>query len=1096
VAAVRFLLRLLTACAALWLATVVTAATPVDFDLPAQPAADALLAFSRQAGVEVLFSFDELKTVQSTAVAGQFEPDEALRRLLRDTGFAARRSFTGKYVVARAKRPTGAVAGRLVAPEGGAAPGVTVVLVDAQLRTTTDAAGAFLFPAVSPGRHRLAAGGGGWRVLEQADIVVEATRTTELPPLALAAASGITELEPYLVRDRDARLPIGEGVGAAPRRAAGNLDLPRTEDNAMPFTVFSREQITRSGVVQLNEFFQRELLDGGSNSPPPEQSVNDESFVTGSSNLGLRGYGSDQTVVLLNGRRLPETFTEGTGMLGAPDVNLVPVSLVQQVEVLPVSASALYSGNAVGGVINIVLRDFDGTEIRTTYTNALGGFDAPQASVSLQYGKTLLDGRLRLRLNGTFTRAEPAVESELRLQQARLARTAGFTARATPNIASANGTPLFPGNPAAFTSVAPGADGGGGLGAYAGREGVYNTDSFDAPGGLAASINALDNPYGREQQRTTWYGSMVYDARPWLQVGLDAHYANTVVHRGYELFNSTLRLPAGAGNPFGQEVTIALNEFAPALGQDYNEARIESYAAIGGLLFKLPENWQVSLDGQYARNVARYRGTLGADPARWQRLVDAGRYNPLRDTQVFAPPEAFYDEAIIYYGGPGQFVTLGDYETFEGTVRLTNESLPLPTGAGTVNLGTDYRLGRLAPYLQEPRFADGTPAPEIIPWSGRTLERISLFGELQGPLWPAKKLPHPLVGAELDLGLRYIVSTQSNETSFAPTIGLKLDFAGGFAFRGSYTTSNRFPTPIMSRPLASGSGGGSTSDTTPITDPARNNEQYEVEATLAVNPNVRPENAATQSFGVIWQRGKIHRVRASLDFADTRKTNEFITLGAQTLVDLEEFYPDRVLRQTPPPPGTPAAPPRITTILTGPANAANRHSQNWSFAGEYSWREFAGGSLDLRARWVHFQRYDLQREPGGPVVDELDEPSGLANQLLRDRLTFGAGWSQPLYGFGVDAHYLGRRQLPEIQWAAQGSDHVKDYWQLDVYGQTDLTRWLPRRPDRLRLTAQLRINNLSGFDFPKYVNDPSGASVQPYGDWRGRTYSFSFAAEF
>lgn len=1094
-AAIRFPLPRLLVCLAAWLAPIAGLAKPAEFEIPAQPATEALLAFSRQAGVEVLFSFDELRTVQSAAVTGQLEPDDALRRLLRDTGFSARRSLTGKYVVARAKRPTGAVSGRLVTPAGDVARGVAVVLVEAQLRATTDATGAFLFPAVPPGRYRLVAGGTGWRVLERTDIAVEANRTTELPAQALVAATGVTELEPYLVRDRDARLPIGEGVGAAPRRAAGNLDLPRTEDNAMPFTVFSREQITRSGVVQLNEFFQRELLDGGSNSPPPEQDGNASSFVTGSSNLGLRGYGSDQTVVLLNGRRLPETFTASTGMLAAPDVNLVPVSLVQQIEVLPVSASALYSGNAVGGVINIVLRDFEGTEIRTTYTNALGGFDAPQATVSLQYGKTLLDGKLRLRLNGTLMQAEPAVETELGLQRSRLIRTVGFAPRATPNIASANGTPLFAGNPATFTSVAPGADGSGGLSAFAGREGVYSNTGFDAPGGLAASINALDYPYGREQRRSAWYGSMVYDALPWLQVGLDAHYANTVVHRGYELFNGTLRLAEGAGNPFGQEVTIALNEVAPALGLEHNEARIESYALVGGLLFRLPANWQVSLDGQYARNVARYRGTLGADPGRWQELVDDGRYNPLRDTQVFGPPQAFNDEAIIHYGGAGRFVTLGDYETFEGAVRVTNESLPLPTGPGTVNLGADYRLGRLAPYLEELRFADGSLAHELIPWTGRSLERISVFGELQGPLWPARKLPHPLTGAEVDLGLRYIVSTQSNETSFAPTIGLKLDFAGGFAFRGSYTTSNRFPTPLMSRPLAAGSGGGSTSDTVLITDPLRN-ESYEVEAQVAVNPNVRPENAATQSAGIIWQRGKIHRVRASIDFADTRKTNEFIVLEAQPLMNLEEFYPDRVRRQTPPPPATAPAPLRVTTILTGPANAAERHSQNWSFVGEYSWREFAGGSLDLSARWVHFSRYDVQRVPGAPAVDELDEPDGLAPQLLRDRLTFGAGWSQPLYGFGVDAHYLGARQLPEKEWIAQGSDHVKDYWQLDVYAQTDLTRWLPRRPDRLKLTAQLRINNLSGFDFPKYVNDPSGASVQPYGDWRGRTYSFSFAAEF
>ncbi|MEJ1971444.1 MAG: hypothetical protein WDM96_02715 [Lacunisphaera sp.] len=136
---------------------------------------------------------------------------------------------------------------------------------------------------------------------------------------------------------------------------------------------------------------------------------------------------------------------------------------MQQVEVLPASASALYSGNAVGGVINIILQpDFEGAEVRTTYTNALGGFNAPQSSVSLQYGHGLLDGKLHLRLNATFTRTDPAVDSELNYQPARLTRAPGLDSRATPNVASTNGTPLFPTGTATFTSVAPGANGSGG----------------------------------------------------------------------------------------------------------------------------------------------------------------------------------------------------------------------------------------------------------------------------------------------------------------------------------------------------------------------------------------------------------------------------------------------------------------------------------------------------------------------------------------------------------------------------------------------------------------------------------------------------------
>ena len=54
-----------------------------------------------------------------------------------------------------------------------------------------------------------------------------------------------------------------------------------------------------------------------------------------------------------------------------------------------------------------------------------------------------------------------------------------------------------------------------------------------------------------------------------------------------------------------------------------------------------------------------------------------------------------------------------------------------------------------------------------------------------------------------------------------------------------------------------------------------------------------------------------------------------------------------------------------------------------------------------------------------------------------------------------------------------------------------------QRPHQVLLAArQLRVNNLSNFAFPKYANDASGSGVQPYGDWRGRTFSFSLNAEY
>ena len=280
-------------------------------------------------------------------------------------------------------------------------------------------------------------------------------------------------------------------------------------------------------------------------------------------------------------------------------MNFIPLSLVQQIEVLPSSAASLYSGNPVGGIINIVLRpDPEGevTEVNTTYTNALRRFDAPSSSVSLLHGQTLLGGALRLRLERQLHADDAGDRGRARLYpgQRRAAPAPGNPIyRATPNIRSADLSPLFGPGSSPVTSVAPGADGSGGLAAFAGRQGVRDLDLFDSPGGLAASPNSVDYPYGRRQRRATYFGSATYDVNPWLQVGMDGTYGRTIVDRGYDVQSADLTLAAASPlNPFGQDVKVSLNETAPALGEGYSEARIEFGSAVLGVLVKLPADWR------------------------------------------------------------------------------------------------------------------------------------------------------------------------------------------------------------------------------------------------------------------------------------------------------------------------------------------------------------------------------------------------------------------------------------------------------------------------------------------------------------------------
>lgn len=1075
-------------------------AKPVSFNIPAQPLSDALLLLSEQSKCEILFSFDELSQLHSSAVSGRYETSVALELLLRHTGYWAQRTGDRKYAVSSISAKFGTITGRILNPDDSPASKVRITLPGAHQSTVTDSGGEFTLVMVPPGTYSLHALVEGYRPLQWENLDIEASKTLRLSPQTLRPpVNDPMQLEAFVVVDNAARQYSFSQRDLLPRVAAGNIDLPRSENDALPYKIYQRDQITRSGVIDLNDFLRRELLDSDASTLPPEQNGAADSFLAGSSNLNLRGFGADATIILVNGRRLPESSATVEGMLGAPDVNSIPLNLVQQIEVLPASASSIYNGNPVGGVINIVLRpNVNQTEIRTTYTNALGGYDAPRTSVSLLYGRSLFDNRLRLRLSASHAQALPPTESELGYHQANDRFDPSDTEaiyRETPNIRSAQGTPLFGPQTSSLTSVAPSSDGTGGLGAFTSREGIRNFTLFDPVGGFAVSPDSIDNPFGRRQKRQSYTLSVTYDAFPWLQLGIDSLYTKTVVNRGFDVFRGDLQLSASSPqNPFNEDILVSLNETAPLLGENYSEARLELFSSLFGALIKLPANWEVSADAQIARNVAHYRGIAGIDPDRWQGLVDRGIYNPLRDTQAFAPPQEFYDQALVYFGQRDQFSKLGDYLAVDTAIRVTNQKLNLPTGLSTVALGFDYRLTELADYTQQLTYADGSDAIAPTLWDGRTLERVSYFGELQTPVLPARLLPTWLEAIEADLAVRFITADTSRETNLAPTLGFKIDFSGGLTVRGSASISNRYPTSAMSRRVSAPSTGGPGVNYTTIYDPKRD-QSYAVATYEDYSPDVIPEGAVTQTVGMIYRRGDIHRIRASLDFVDTRKENELLFLTPQTLLNLESTWPERITRAALPPGDSHQAGP-VASVLTGLINVSSRNSQNWNASLDYTWMECLGGRLDAYARLVYFQKYQRQVLPGSPMVDELKNPDGTASGLMRYRSNFGTSWTGHNYGFGVDGRYYHSRILPIPERPSQGRDRIKPYWQYDLFTQINLGRWIPWFAHRDGLTAQLRINNIFDATFPKYANDPSGAGVQAYGDWRGRTYSLSVTARF
>ncbi len=106
-----------------------------------------------------------------------------------------------------------------------------------------------------------------------------------------------------------------------------------------------------------------EQLDGSVTAGSPTAAVEGISSTgLGGQAVALRGLGPERTLLMVNGRRLSPSGVRGAPV--APDLNLVPGSIIDRVEILTDGASSIYGADAVAGVANIILRsDVDGLEL-------------------------------------------------------------------------------------------------------------------------------------------------------------------------------------------------------------------------------------------------------------------------------------------------------------------------------------------------------------------------------------------------------------------------------------------------------------------------------------------------------------------------------------------------------------------------------------------------------------------------------------------------------------------------------------------------------------------------------------------------------------
>ncbi len=163
-------------------------------------------------------------------------------------------------------------------------------------------------------------------------------------------------------------------------------------EKVLPVTV-----ITKEAIEARNAFTPVDLL----TSLPQVTNVPLNETQTGSSgargdnaSINLRNIGSGSTLILLNGRRLaPNPMSQA--LTHSVNVNHLPAQGIDHIEVLRDGASAVYGSDAIGGVVNYVMRrDFIGTELKVRYGFPEDG-GGQYVQTALTYGKNFAEGRGR-----------------------------------------------------------------------------------------------------------------------------------------------------------------------------------------------------------------------------------------------------------------------------------------------------------------------------------------------------------------------------------------------------------------------------------------------------------------------------------------------------------------------------------------------------------------------------------------------------------------------------------------------------------------------------------------------------------------------------
>jgi iron complex outermembrane receptor protein len=176
----------------------------------------------------------------------------------------------------------------------------------------------------------------------------------------LAASAGLLAVS--AIQAQTAPTTQSETVKLETMEVTGSRLSSAAVEGALPVVSYNAFEIAATGATTLVDYLKTLPFSGGTGTI----GSNFTNGGNGTTSIALRGIGGENTLVLLNGRRMTPS---GTG--AAVDLNAIPFSAIERIEILKSGGSVVYGTDAVAGVINVILKK-----------------DATGGSASLYYGNT------------------------------------------------------------------------------------------------------------------------------------------------------------------------------------------------------------------------------------------------------------------------------------------------------------------------------------------------------------------------------------------------------------------------------------------------------------------------------------------------------------------------------------------------------------------------------------------------------------------------------------------------------------------------------------------------------------------------------------